>query len=75
MSMLDKKTFDTLRKVQFWLYAFIAAWGVFCSTVDVGAVSVWVGALTGAAGAFLSALLQDNSTKYFADKDIVERKE
>lgn len=73
--MLDKKTYDTLRKAQFWLYAFVAAWGVFCNVIDVGQVGVWVVAITGAAGAFLSHALGEDSTKYFSNKDIVEKEE
>ena len=73
-SVLSSETYDFIKKLLTWLGAFETFWLVMIKQMDVPygqIVSIFIGALI----AGLSYLMNSSSAQFWADKDIVQKKE
>lgn len=73
--MLSKKTHDTMRKLQLVFAALAGALGILAAAVDLGQVGVVTAAIISAFGYFFGQLAEDDSTRFFTGKKIVEKEE
>lgn len=73
MKVFDEKTHKLLRKAQLIIFAAIAAWGALVGAIDLGRAGAIVAALLGAAGVFVTNLVENDSTNYFSTKSIVTK--
>lgn len=69
--VFSEKTHNLLRKAQLIIFAFAAAWGILTASLNLGTAGAIVSAITGAAGAFVTYLVENDSVKYFETKSIV----
>lgn len=73
MKIFDEKTHKLLRKAQLIIFAAIAAWGTLTGALDLGAAGAIVAAILGAAGVFVTYLVENDSANYFSTKSIVTK--
>lgn len=71
MKIFSEKTHNLLRKAQLIIFALATAWGIVTASLDLGTVGAIISAVTGAAGAFVTYLVENDSAKYFETKTIV----
>lgn len=73
--MLNEKTHDTCRKLQLIFAALSGALGILTAAVDLGQVGIVAAAVISALGYFFGQLAESDSTKFFAQKEIVDKEE
>ncbi len=73
MKVFSEKTHKILRKAQLIIFAAIAAFGSLSGALDLGVAGAIVAAILGAAGIFVTNLVENDSDNYFSTKTIVSK--
>lgn len=71
--VFSEKTHRRMRKAQSLIFASIAAWSTFTGVLDLGVAGAVVTAILGAAGVFVTHLVENDSDNYFSTKTIVTK--
>lgn len=73
MRVFTEKTHNILRKAQRIIFASIAACSTLMGALNLGVAGAVVAAILGAAGVFVTNLVENDSDNYFSTKTIVTK--